>query len=38
MREAVVAQPVQDGLDLVRFDDTTTYCVGAPNSTGRAPR
>jgi len=34
MREAVVAQPVQDGLDLVRFDDTTTYCVGAPNSTG----
>jgi hypothetical protein len=32
--ECVVAQPQRDGVDLVRNDDTTTFCVGAPNSAG----
>jgi YVTN family beta-propeller protein len=34
LREAVVAQPVLDGVDLARSDETTSYCVGAPNSAG----
>ena len=34
IREAVVAQPALDGVDLVRSDETTTFCVGAPNSAG----
>jgi YVTN family beta-propeller protein len=34
IHEAVIAQPIPDAVDVRRFDDTSTYCVGAPNSAG----
>ena len=34
LRSAVVAQPIPDGVDVRRFDETSTYCIGAPNSFG----
>jgi len=38
LREAVIAQPALDGVDLRRFDLASTYCVGAPNSVGAGAR
>lgn len=34
IRAAVMAQPIPDSVDVRRFDETSTYCVGAPNSAG----
>jgi YVTN family beta-propeller protein len=34
LRAAVCAQPIPDAVDVRRYDDTSTYCVGAPNSAG----
>jgi len=38
LRECVVAEPPLDGVDLRRFDLTSVYCVGAPNSAGPGAR
>ncbi|HEV8114301.1 MAG TPA: beta-propeller fold lactonase family protein [Planctomycetota bacterium] len=38
LREAVVAQPVADGVDLARFGVPETYCTGAANSAGPGAR
>lgn len=32
LRSAVIAQPIPDGVDVRRFDLTSTYCIAAPNS------
>jgi DNA-binding beta-propeller fold protein YncE len=34
IHEAVIAQPIPDSVDIRRFDETSTYCIGAPNSAG----
>lgn len=34
LRSAVLAQPIPDGVDVLRYDLTSTYCIAAPNSFG----
>ena len=34
LRTVVAAQPVADGVDLVRYVGSSIYCAGAPNSAG----
>ena len=38
LREVVVAEPVIDGVDLVRYVESSIYCAGAPNSAGPGAR
>src|SRR5262249_38651162 len=38
LRCVVAAQPIADGVDLVRYVPTSIYCAGAPNSAGPGAR
>ena len=38
LREVVAAQPIIDGVDLVRYVPSSIYCAGAPNSVGPGAR